>query len=170
MINLADNSNQKPNEELKTLSSLVDLMKGNTVNINLNINSNNVTTTTTQSTVVTNNSDNTNSEELKKLNASVNFLSLVKVKLDSAIQHLDSLSADEAYQRIGQVLQAMGKENTQLIEDKRILQESVVGAWELVQTEIEKQELEIEILNQVLLALDYSFVSQDEQKKEITRD
>ena len=94
------------------------------------------------------------------------MLNQIKISLDLAIQHLDSLSSNEAYQRIGQAFESLGRENTTLIEDKQILQESIIGAWELVQAEIQKQSLEIGILTRVMSAIDYSIYKQKHDSKE----
>ena len=112
------------------------------------------------------NSMPTYKKELIRLNVSVGLLNQVKLSLDLAIQHLDSLSSNEAYQRIGQAFESLGRENTTLIEDKQILQESIIGAWELVQAEIQKQSLEIGILTRVMSAIDYSIYKQKHDSKE----
>jgi hypothetical protein len=112
------------------------------------------------------NSIPTYKKELIRLNVSVGLLNQVKVSLGLAIQHLDSLSSNEAYQRIGQAFEALGRENTTLIEDKQILQESIIGAWELIQAEIQKQNLEIGILSRVMSAIDYSIYKQKHDLKE----
>ena len=65
------------NEDLINLSALIELMKGNNININFNINSNNTSNTTNlnNNSVTTVNNQGSNSEEMEKLKNKISDLS-----------------------------------------------------------------------------------------------